>query len=737
MNLNLNLKDFLKYLSRFKWLLIIIPILCVGLAYFLSKKAARKYVSDTLIATGITNQFQQTLTEGQNLDYFKMSQRFGNLLEMIKSRRMISALSYQLILHDLRNPKEAFIPVAGIVKEYTPDELNKLIQEYEQMLDTHTLISIADNAGIKLYDILKSKKYDEESILKSLTVARNGESDFIKLSYISSDPRLSAFVVNTLADNFISYYTDLSTAGDKKSLAILDTVLRTRQTTLEKKGAELTYSAAAANADVKTEAVAQKRSDMAYQQISEAQSQKNQVTRTISALEGAIAEIDQKLKGTGGYLSPGALTDNSEIVRIDNQLRTANRNYVNNNFQAADKRTIDSLQELKNSLITAASRKTSVNPTVIRQNLVEQRIKLENDLASAKSTLNTVNRQLSSLQSTAGPIVAATTPDNSSGQTLARDVEIASKDYADAQQKYQEAELASKTGVNLAVVEPGVAGPPEPSKTLLFAGVAGISGLMISVIGIFLVFALNKTSSTPHELEIKLHQHVIGWLNDLGEDDKNLRKIWKDKGTIASYSVYKDALRSLRFELNKFIGPEKNVIGITSVLPGEGKTFVAGSLSYAFAMMGKNVLVICEKDASISDLIIGQRAAESQPQKFESFIVKKEIQIEDRITILNKNTSSSSSLLELRDGRSLEAGFKILKDTFDIIIVDIGSAHDIYNIKEWLMFCDYGIGVFEAGNKVTERHHEVARLLSSYKGFLGWTLNKVKIQNTKGLIEKV
>ncbi|ANH80444.1 hypothetical protein A8C56_05070 [Niabella ginsenosidivorans] len=736
MNLNLNLKEFLKYLSRFKWLLIVVPILCVGLAYFLSKKAARKYVSDTLIATGITNQFQQTLTEGQNLDYFKISQRFGNLLEMIKSRRMISALSYELILHDLKNPKEAFIPVSGVVKEYTPDELNKLIQEYQQRLDAHTLISIADNAGMKLYDILKSKRYDEESILKNLSVARNGESDFIKLSYISNNPRLSAFVVNTLADNFIDYYTNMSTAGERKSLAILDTVLRTRQVALERKGAALTYSAASSNATVKNEIVAQKKSDMAYQQITEAQSQRNQTMRTISSLEGAITEIDQKLKGAGGYLTPGALTDNSEIVRIDNQLKTANRNYINNNFQASDKRKIDSLQEIRTSLITAASKKGNTNPAVIRQNLIEQRIKLENDLASAKSTLNTIDRQLNALQSTAGPIVAATTPDNSAGQALARDVEIASKDYADAQEKYQQAELASKTGVNLAVVEPGVPGPPEPSKTLLFAGLAGFSGLMISLVGIFLTFALNKTSNTPQELEIKLHQHVLGWLNDLGEEDKDLRKIWKDKGSTASYSVYKDALRSLRFELNKFIKPGKNVIGITSVLPGEGKTFVAGSLSYAFAMMGKNVLVICEKNDSISDLVIGRRFNEDPPQKFESFLVKKEIQIEDRITILNKN-ASSSSLLELRDGRSLEAGFKILKETFDVIVVDIGSAYDIYNMKEWLMFCDYSIAVFEAGNKVAEKHHDVAALLSSYEGFLGWTLNKVKIQNVKGLVEKM
>lgn len=35
MNLNLNLKDFLKYLFRFKWLLIIVPAVCLVISYFL------------------------------------------------------------------------------------------------------------------------------------------------------------------------------------------------------------------------------------------------------------------------------------------------------------------------------------------------------------------------------------------------------------------------------------------------------------------------------------------------------------------------------------------------------------------------------------------------------------------------------------------------------------------------------------------------------------------------------
>lgn len=730
MNVNLNLKEFLNYLNRFKWLVIFIPVICAVLTYFYVQRLPKKYKSESLIYTGLTKQFDQSAinNSGQSLDYFKLSQQFGNLLEMMKSKQIINGLSYKLILHDLKDSVHAFQKYPKIISNLSTFERQVAIDEYAKRYAANVLISTADNGSIKLYDILGATGYNEDNILKNLSIARNGESDFIKVTYISPNPDLSAFVVNTLSNDFILYYTNLSLTGQRQSLSMLDSLLVQKRNELSKKNAEMQSSAAAQAAAAAGSLNAQKRSDIALQQLAEAQTQRSQVVRNISSTEGALNEINKKLNGSGGYLKQDAIKDNSEIINIDNQLQIANQRYVNNNFRAEDRAIIDSLQRVKSRLITSSSRLNTNNATALKQQLIDQKIKLENDLASYRSALSTIDQQISVLSSKTSGEVTALNLVNGNQQLQANDADLAAKDYAGAQTQYDQALMLIKTGVKLNLAEPGLPGPSEPSKNILFVASSGIASLMICLMTLFITFMLNNTVSSPERLESYTHLKVIGSLNFIPEQNKYLRDIWEDNGNIKNYSIYKDNLRSIRFELNKYLNETSTVLGVTSLSKGAGKTFLAGSLSYAFAMMGKNVLLICERNTTLNDLLSHNIKKTDTAQKFESFLVKKQIQIEDRITILNKSPTNNS-LLELRDNRSLISGFKILKDTFDIIIVDIDNTEGTHLVKEWLMFCDKSICVFNSGDKISESDKLFIQYLSSQKGFLGWVLNKVKIKN--------
>src|SRR5690606_21257202 len=120
----------------------------------------------------------------------------------------------------------------------------------------------------------------------------------------------------------------------------------------------------------------------------------------------------------------------------------------------------------------------------------------------------------------------------------------------------------------------------------------------------------------------------------------------------------------------------------TSVSMADGKTFVASGLAFAFAMIGKKVLLIGEDYPNLTELI-SNRKSENQ-QGFEAFLVKKEIKTEDRITVLNRNPNHTS-LLEVKDADSLEVAFDVLKKEFDIIIIDINNLRDINQVKEWML----------------------------------------------------
>ncbi|WP_114789078.1 hypothetical protein U0035_05785 [Niabella yanshanensis] len=736
MNFNLNLKEFIKYALRFKWLLIVIPIVCVVATYFMVKTLPRQYRSEALISTGLTSQFQDAaLSAEKNMDYFKLSQQFGNLLEMIKSKKRISLLSYQLIIHDLQNPQNPFKPYSDAMKKLSPDQREQAIREYEQRYQTGALISIADNGKIKLFDLLKSVGYDDKSLSEKLDVYRNGESDFIKVEFTSSNPALSVFVVNTVSTGFIAYYTGLAQTNQRQSLAVLDTIVREKQSELQKKNSALINSSISAASNAAGASSAQQQSDFINQQIAEAESQRVAVIRNISSLQGAMAEVNSKLSGSGGYVTPNSSRDNNEIINIDNQLALANKRWVNNNFRPEDKASLDSLQRIKARLIARGSdQAVGANAAAIRQGLINDKIKLENDLAAAKSTLTVIEQQLAKLgpRRSSGGGGGSVVAENGAQSALARDAEMAAKEYADAQALLEQTNMLTKAGIRLNLAEPGLPQLPEPSKNALYVGLSGVSSFMICLLTLFLIFMLNTAIANPKHLAAATGQRVIGSLNLIDQDNKDLRDIWEDKGSTLSYSVYKDLLRSLRFELLEELSGNNNVLGITSLLDGEGKSFVAGSLSYAFAMMGKNVLLISNDHQSLTGLVTNQGGSKKSKstaegaQVFESFLVKKEILIEDRITILNRK-NSDSSLLELKDSNSLIAGFSILKDTFDVIIVDIDSAQDLHNVKEWLMFTDKSIAVFAAGNKITEGDMGFVKYLSTQKGFLGWVLNKVKV----------
>ena len=742
MNFNLNLKEFIKYLSKFKWLVILIPIICAVVTYFLVKRLPQNYTSQALISTGITIRADRAnlLGDDNSSDYTKVNQQFSNLIEMMKSRKVLNKLSLKLILHDLKDSSHAFTEPSKIIQSLTADEKKKAIIEYEKKYLENVSVLLNDNGAIKLYDILTSMSYDEASLNKNLYISRNGESDFIKVAYMSHNPELSVYVVNNLANDFIYYYTSLIMTGQKKSLAILDTILNQKQTEMQRKATELSSSSANVVASAAGAMSAQKRSDILLQQITEAKTQRAQMVRSISSIEAAIDDLNKKLGGTGGYVpQQDAFKDNSEILNIDNQLSEANRRYVNNNFNPRDKVAIDSLTNIKTRLIARSAGNSTGNSVLIKQNLLSQKMRLENDLASAKSMLATIDNQLASLGPEPNISVAPGATIDGSQQIVMQDAQISAREYADAQAQYDQILLTAKAGTKLGLAETGIVGPPEKSKNYLYVGMSGVSSFMICLLTLLLIFMLNRNIDTTEQLANITNQKVLGALNYLSPENRDLRDIWHNNVQNIETVTYKDMLRSLRFELLDTLKNGHNVLGITSVNDEVGKSFLAGSLSYAFALMSKNVLLITDENMTMMNLVSNAKSKgrtdnstnnnDAPPQEFESFLVKKEIQVEDRITILNRNPENSS-LLELRGNANIAAGFEILRNTFDIIIIDLNSAKEIHKLKEWLMYCDNNIAVFESGDKFSETGLAFTKFLSMHPGFMGWVLNKVKMDKS-------
>ncbi|ACU04166.1 exopolysaccharide transport family protein [Pedobacter heparinus] len=711
----MDIKRFSKILKKFSWILILLPVIAGTLTYFLSKNLPKKYKSEAQIATGLVDQSKQISTQVQS-DFFKISQQFSNIIEKMKMRKMMGILSYHLIIHDLENPSTAFRKNSSKIDSLSQSDKSELINIYKKKLSEKATITVLDNRNkFKLFDLLQSMGYDEASINEDLTIYRAENSDFINVQFTSEDPLLSAFVVNTLSTEFINNYSVEVYNNQNNSILLLDSLLKKKEQDMNAKNSALKdFKMKNGVLNVNEQGAT------LYAQISQYEEKKAQAIRDIQANLGALSAINKKLSGKDEpFLGGSAIEDNNNILNLKSQIKTANDRYIDGGFKVADKKKVDSLQNLLSIQSSKVSDKNVTDPLVPRQGLVQQKINLEVSTDQIKNTIKSIDRELATLKAKYSTMV----PFDAGIQNYERDADIATKDYMAALDRTNQSRTEQNTGLKLQIAQIGLPGTPEKSKAILFIAMSAAASFMLCFVILLILFLLDRSVYTTAQLAKQTGGPVLGLLNLITESDKEPKTIWKDKGDNLNYNVYKDLLRSVRFEIDKAFGDsESKILGITSLNIGEGKSFLASSLTYAFAMTGKKVLLISSEEDSVDK----DGSQKLIPSEFVgTFIVKKEVQTEDLITVFNMK-SSNSSLLETQSSANIKNGFDLLRKEFDYIIIDINNLKDVNNTKEWLYFTDRSIAVFEYGKSIGDGDAEYINYIRNHPGFMGWILNKFK-----------
>ena len=266
-------------------------------------------------------------------------------------------------------------------------------------------------------------------------------------------------------------------------------------------------------------------------------------------------------------------------------------------------------------------------------------------------------------------------------------------------------------------------GPAAPSKKKLLIAVSGIVPIVLYVIVLFVVFYLDDTLKTPTQLADKTNIPVLGYLPLLGKTSLNLQAIWASNNHKKELQNYKDLLRSARFELEQEMQGNK-ILAITSIAEDEGKTFIALSLAYAYAMAKRKVLLI---DGNFNE---PSTTEITKPTYYiEDFIAGKTslatISKEESITIL-ANKGKDVSLFELSSEQQVKEKMELLKSVFDVIIIDASSLDNLNKSKEWIVIADKVLAVYQANNSITATDElQINYLRGLDKKYIGWILNKV------------
>jgi len=353
---------------------------------------------------------------------------------------------------------------------------------------------------------------------------------------------------------------------------------------------------------------------------------------------------------------------------------------------------------------------------------------MEVDLDRAKSGLSVILSDLADLRARYSSMV----PNDAGLKNYEREAEVATKEYLSALDMYNKNSVVSNTGIKPRLVQAGFVNPPEPSKKPIFVGLSGLGSFSICIFAFVVAFLLDRKVRTSDQLALATRKRIIGQINNIVPNNKDLKTVWEGGKPSEDYALYKDMIRSLRFEIDSSLKSDnKKIIGVTSLYNQAGASFIASSLAYSFAMIKKRVLLIGgdylldEKKNVKSIKEIAEGGEKSDDQLFDSFIIKRELHSDKFITKLTTN-SKNESLLEIYNEDALRKGFDELRKEFDIIIIDAQSLQEIHLAKEWLMFVDRSIALFPAGAEVGPYEKELISFINDQESFMGWVLNKTK-----------
>lgn len=717
----MDFKELFRHIWRFKWFLLAIPIITVVIVNYETKDMPRQYQSQALISAGVADQNKSAIPGLPNLDFFKENQQFTNIIEKIKLKKVMSILSYKLIIHDLENPNHQFEASSKMIDSMSASEKEDALKEFKARLARQETMSLNDPESARLYNIIASKYYDDESINKSLIVAHSDGSDFISVTFTSGNPELAAFVVNTLSEAFLAINDADQDVSQGNSIATLDSVVKQKRALMVSKNDSL--SRFKNNSGVLN---VEKQSETAYAQIIAAQSKRADALREIQNDQGALAAVEAKLKNGDPYANNDHLiADNRRADALRSELSVVNRKKVDDIYNpsalAADNRRLDSLNTLINAeVLKQAGPNTIIDPSAARTALIQQHNDLGVKLAAAKNGISSIDREIASITSSYNKMV----PYDANIANYQREADQATKDYVDALNRFNLAQTAQSVGAKVKIAQYGVIGAPEPSKRKVFIIVAGVGSFIFCFAIVVALFFLDGRIKTPYQLARDTGIPVIGSLNLIKNPNDSIRDIWHNEANWDDVA-FKNLLRSLRLDIaNAMLDDNSKILGITSLAPEEGRSFIATNLAYAFAMTGKLVMLIASETQALEN-------ASNVPQlgdNFENFLVRREIHVDHLITTLKKN-DNGVSLLEMQNSANVRAGFDLLKNEFDIIIIDINSFRDLNIAKEWLLFTDKSVAVFKAGREMNDRDKELLNQLKTQPGFMGWIMNRVKLTN--------
>ena len=710
----LELAKFLRLLNKKKFILVVVPMITVFITFFLVRKISDTYKSHGRISTGLVDESQRILMNTDEDQENKINQHFGNLIEVFRLKQIFDHVSYHLMLHDLTSEKP-YRPNSKLLKQIGPNARAHAVDVFTQLLKEKRPLSLWNKDQYGINQLLISMGYDEQTLQKKVQIYRVNNSDFIDIEFESENPFLSAYVINELTKEFLSYYSTYVKNNQMRAVNFLDLLAKQKYDSMVSKMRTLR--------DYKIKNRILNLNEMAkalYIQITQFEANINAAQKEVISTEGAIKGIDAKFDPKDRkYLESSVVDINQAILDTREALKEATIDVIKNNYATQFVVKRDSIRNQLDKEILNSTDRLLVSPLANKQALIQRRMALEISLDMAKNSIKSLEEESERLNKKFDMLV----PHEAFIQNYEGAVDVAGKEYLDVLSKLNRTSLESNITVQLRQVEPAMPGPAEPSKKLLLVIISGVVSFVFCVLALLVIFFLDNSIRDAYDLIGQTGYPVLSFLPYINTSLLDFSDMSGEYEVKSSTRAFKNLIRSLRFEVERSMDNKKLLV-VTSLSTGEGKSLIAMGLAYAFSMVNKRVLLV---DGNFDEPTISSITGTTNflEDYLKNRISLSEVTHGGKVTILG-NRGGDTSLFEFCDETIVKPKLTYLRDVYDIIIVEGPSLDRLNKSREWVVVADRVLGVYASGNSIkdTARPH-IAFLGTLGDKFAGWALNKV------------
>lgn len=450
--------------------------------------------------------------------------------------------------------------------------------------------------------------------------------------------------LNTLLEVFIQYNLDEKQNIGEKTVNFIENQLALVGDSLKNSSVALeSYQSTNRIMDV------QNTSNNVYERLDRLETEKAQQTMSLRYYEDILSSLKSDKDFTKAVLPSTVGIDNPIISGLLVELSTLYRDKAGLNYSAKEGnplvRVIDAkIRNTKESLIT----------------------NLQNVIGSTRQALNYTNQRIGNIDA----IVNRLPKNERKLVDLQRKFDYNEKMYNFLVEKYAEGSIALATNesdrklIDKAKLEGN--GPIAPKRRTIMM-IAAMIGLFLPIGFILFKDKLNEKVITKEDLQSLTKIPVLGMIAHSTSSIK-LPLVYNPRSAVA------ESFRSVRINLQYlFSDYDQKVIGVTSSIGGEGKTFCSINLSADFALSGKKTLLI---DADLRKPKIAQYLNLNNKAGLSSYLDKttdlSESIISSDVTNLDIMPSgpipgNSLNLLTKPEFRYM---LSILSEKYDYIVID-------------------------------------------------------------------